>query len=105
MTDRQYEICKNVLKYKTLGKILKKAKIDNYTMLQEHFSCNSLEFSDWHYDDNTQVFLDRSLLEKFETRKKHDRRHLITTIIAICGAVTGTLSILLQMIELVRRYS
>lgn len=93
MTNRQTKICKIILRHKTLGKILKKSHIKDYLALQEEFCPGSLEFSDFEFEDDTHVSLEKLFLEEFENQQREIFYKRIPLFISICAIVIALFSI------------
>ena len=68
MTNRQAFVCKCVLKYRNLNRILSKAKVSNYLELQNIIPPEYLTFSDINMDEHTEVELQGDFLAEYEER-------------------------------------
>lgn len=96
MTKRQFKICQNVVKYKNLRTVLVKTKISDYNEIQEILGPNSLDFDDINNDD-TDVFLSNYFLEEFERYREKMFDVWFNRILAIWGAITGTIAVVAEI--------
>lgn len=70
MTNKQALVCKCILKYRYLNRVLSKSGIRDYLELQDIIPTKYLVFSDINMDDNTQIELQGDLLAEYEERKR-----------------------------------
>lgn len=90
MTKQQVKICKIILRYKTLNKILQKANLEDWEELQMSFKPWMLEESDPDEKGNTVITLNNKLLEEFENRRNelfYKRIPLILSIVALIVSI------------------
>mgnify|MGYP000151087471 CR=1 FL=1 len=100
MTKYQRKVCKYISKYKKLNVILKKSKINDYLELQYKFDKYKLDFSDDKMDDKTEVYLPDDLIEEMEKYHAYFVDVIITRIVAIWGGITGTVAIIVEIMQL-----
>lgn len=97
MTNRQRRICKNILRYKNLNKVLEKSKISDYMEIQEIMGPGALDFSDYNMDENTEIFLEDAYIEEVE---RHHSRMIdvwFTRIMALAALVISIFAMLGQL--------
>ena len=102
MTKHQRKICKYIAKYKNLNTVLQKSNIPDYIELEDKFDGWKLGFSDEWMNDNTEVYLPDGLIEEVEKHHAYLVDVIITRIVAIWGAVTGTIALILELVKLFR---
>ena len=90
MTKHQYKLCKLVIRYKHLDKILNHSKLSNeggnaYIQLQELLNCQ-LVFENIN-DDHTIVTLSTPLQEEFEHRRQDNVRWIATSLISLIALI------------------
>lgn len=93
LTKAQIKICKAIRKYRKLPVILEKAHAKDYFDLYDMLPGSHLDFSDNRMNDNTIVELDDYLTEELERYEEDQRDTLLNRVIAIYGAITGTVAI------------
>ena len=98
MTNAQYKIFKAVCRYHTLQKILDATKVGDYMDLQDAAGVGMLDFSDNRMDEKTTVTLTNAAAEAYEGRMRDVRDKTFTRCIAIYGAVTATVAIILEVV-------
>lgn len=98
LTDNQYKIFKAVRKYHTLPKILNATGIPDYLTLQEDAGVGMLDFSDYEMGEKTIVTLTNPAAEAYEGRMRDVRDKTFTRCIAIYGAVTATVAIIVEVV-------
>lgn len=86
MTKRQRKICKNILRYKNLNKVLQKCKISDYIEIQDILGPGNLDFSDNEMDENTELFLEDALIEELERHRWTIFRECFTWLLSL-GAI------------------
>ena len=94
MTKRQYEICKNVIKYQKLPVILEKTNIKDYEDLQYDVGLGRLDFSNHEMDDSTIITLGTSLQEEYEQMKEAHYDARFTRITAILALIISIIALL-----------
>ena len=95
MVRKKMKICKNIIKYKKLGKILQKSHIPDYLSLQEEFEPGALDFSDYEFENDTIVYMTDDLLEEYEEQKDatfYRRGPFIISIISLIMSVFALLA-------------
>mgnify|MGYP005760892709 CR=1 FL=1 len=99
-TNKQFKIWRAVIKYRTLGKILKKTKIKDYQMLQIKAGTGNLDFLIQNeIDENTVIVLSHDAQCQYESHIRYFVDITFTRIIAIIGAVTGTTALALDIMQ------
>ena len=98
MTKQQYKICKFILKCDSLEKVTKKFDLD-YLELQYKLGTGSVDFSDDNMDEDTHISLTDSILDTYEEHHRKLMNTRITQSIAFWGAVTGTISLLIHIVQ------
>ena len=98
MTKEQYKICKFILKCNRLYEVTQKFNLD-YSDLQYKLGLGALEFSDDNMDENTQITLTDGILDIYEKYHRELVDTRITRAIAFYGAVTGTISLLIYIVQ------
>lgn len=96
MTKQQYKLCKAVIRYKYLTKILKKTKINSYIKFQENLSYK-LNFSDSNMDSKTIVSLQTDLQEAYETYRARIIDTWITRGLALSALLISMLALLSEI--------
>lgn len=97
MTNKQYRILKCVARHGKLNHILKALKGYNYRSLQDAVGPGMIVFSDSNMDENTTLWLSDKATELYEDRKHRNFSNYFTRTIAIWGAITGTIALLLNL--------
>ena len=101
MTNEQRKILRIVHRYKYLGKILQKSKIENYAMLQDALENKYLIFSDYEMADNTVVKLDNYAKQELQTFRRERFRFwipiVISNLISLASLVVSIIAILRTM--------
>ena len=100
MTNRQAKLCKDIIRYKKLDKVLRRNKDIDYLDLQDILGPRNLDFSDSSMDENTEVFLREELRDQYEQHQRYhfsDVRAWITLVIAV---LAFTLSVFNAISEL-----
>lgn len=97
MTKKQIEICKKVVKYRNLNKILFETGVSDYFELQVIMGEGVLRFSDTEMDECTEVFLSDSTMEEFENRREKSIDTLFTRGMAIAAFVISLIALLGQL--------
>ena len=100
MTKRQIKICKCAMKYKKLNIVLQKCQIGDYLDIQYILEPYTLEFSDDNMDDDTEISLQNDAIEELEKHRQFILDNWITRIVAIWGAITGTIALVAQLVQL-----
>ena len=83
MTRRQRRICKNVLRYKKLNKVLKKSRVSDYIEIQDILGPGNLIFSDDNMNDETTITLDNPFVEDLEQHDWTIFRECFTWILSL----------------------
>lgn len=91
MTKYQYKLCKKVIHYRHLNKILEKSHVDDYIELQMQLN-SQLNFSDDNMDSRTIVTLQPSLQEEFETYHSSQLKNNLTLFFAGLAAIASLIS-------------
>lgn len=97
MTDRQFEIYRCVVEYRTLGSILEHTGCKDSFALQVEAGHDALDFCDDALDNNTVVTLKNLAMEAYESRIRRDKDKSFTRCIAIYGAVMSTVAIVAEI--------
>ena len=85
--------------YKKLNTVLRKCNIPDYLEIQYVLGTDTLDFSDNKMDDNTEIFLQDAAIEEVEKYREHTIDNWITRTVAIWGGITGTVAILIQLVQ------
>lgn len=85
MTNRQYKICKIILKKRALKKILKQTGLANAVDLYEELGENAVIFSDYDFNDTTEVGLTDRMTEQVESRKRSNTEKYANWFLTILG--------------------
>lgn len=93
MTNRQRKICRNVLRYKKLNKVLKKSGISDYNEIQDMLGPGNLDFSDNNMDENTEIFLENNCIEELERHRWTIFRECITWVLSLCAIAISLISL------------
>lgn len=96
MKKSKYKLCKIINKNHYLPDILSRAKLSDYQDLNSIFSSQEITFSNNNMDESTIVSLTNSVEKEIEDHinKKHTR------ILAVIGASTGIISLVIDAIQL-----
>lgn len=97
MTQKQYRLCKTILRHKALSKILESTQIEDYLRLDLEFEPDCLEFSNDKMDDSTIVSLSNSTMEEFEARRARVADVWVTRIIAVAALIISAIALLAQL--------
>lgn len=97
MTNRQYKICRAVVRYKYLGKVLAKTRVGDYLDLQIALTPDALIFADSNLNDDTFIALSDEWAEDFENRRRSQFDRLFTNLIAILALIISAVSLLSQI--------
>lgn len=90
MTNRQAKLCKEIIRYKKLGKVLRRNKDIDYLELQDILGPENLDFSDSRMDENTVVTLTEPLRDQYERHRRSDFSEIrawVTLAIAIAAFI------------------
>ena len=93
MTNRQYKLCRIILKKKQLDKILRYSKVSDYLDLQYEFEPGSLDFSDLEMNATTTVTLSNQMLEEYEERSRRDIQQRVSLILSIIAIVISIIAL------------
>lgn len=91
MTNKQYKICRIILRHKTLEKILKRLNFVDY----EELEIEMLPFTILIDDGNIVTLEDNILLEEFESRKRDIWRDYITWALSVCAIIISIISLII----------
>lgn len=97
MTKKQYQLCKTIFRYKTLGAITRIVDVDYLTLQQE--LNNQLNFSDGEIDDDTVVTLKNSLQNDYESYRSDMIRSNLSMALSAIAAIAAITSTVLQIIR------
>ncbi len=97
MTNYQYKICRIIVRYKHLGKILAKVRVGDYLDLQLVLDVDALTFADDNFDDNTLVGLSTKWTEDFENHRRGRFNRRFTNVIAVLALIISAISLLSQI--------
>ena len=97
MTKYQYKVYRYIIKHSRLSDVCNRFNVD-YRELQSRLDKNALLFSDSEMDDKTEIRLKDFVLEQVEQRRESIVDRNITRGLAIFGAVTGSISICLDIV-------
>lgn len=101
MTNEQRKILRIVHRYKFLGKILQKSKIENYAMLQDALENKYLIFSDYEMADNTGVKLDNYAKQELQTFRREQLRFWIPVFISIVALIKSFMPEIISGMKLI----
>lgn len=93
MTKRQRKVCRNVLRYKNLNKVLQKSGISDYIEIQEFLGPGVLDFSDDNMDDNTELFLNDACIEELERHRWSICRDCTTWVLSLCAIIISLIAL------------
>lgn len=100
MTKKQMKLCKSIRKYENLDLIMKKKGFTHYSQIYDELGTDCFHCSDWNMDENTKLFLEDNAIEELEKRREYLINNWITRIVAIWGGVTGTIALIVQLVQL-----
>lgn len=90
MTNRQAKLCKEIIRYKKLGEVLRRNKDIDYLELQDILGPGNLDFSDSRMDENTVITLTEPLRDQYEQHLRSgssEIRAWVTLAIAIAAFI------------------
>ena len=99
LTDTEFKICLAVRRYHTLGRILAATGYKSFDDLQDQFPYNALDFDGFDPNVETVICLTRRAEEEYSAHKRSSLKELrdwITLFIAIYGAVTATIGLVVR---------
>ncbi len=91
MTKQQYKLCKAIIRYRYVDKIIKNTSLKDYMDLQYQLDYQ-LDFSDDNMDMHTLVTLKNPLQEEFESRRSKHWKSNMTLFFAGVAAVASLIS-------------
>lgn len=91
MTKQQYKLCKAIIRYRYVDKIIENTYIEDYIDLQHQLDYQ-LDFSDDNMDAHTLVTLKNPLQEEFESRRTGHWKSNLTLVFAGLAAVASLIS-------------
>lgn len=103
MTNRQAKLCKETIRYKKLGEVLRRNKDIDYLELQDILGPGNLDFSDSHMDENTVVTLTEPLRDQYEQHLRSgssEIRAWITLGIAIAAFALSIFNTIFELLVL-----
>lgn len=99
MTDSEFKICCAVQRHHTLGRILAATGYKSYDELQDQFSYYALDFDGFDPQPGDTITLTRQAQEEYSARKHSflkELREWITLLVALYGAVTATIALVVR---------
>lgn len=103
MTNKQYKLCKLILKKKKLNLILAKSKLTDHYALQYEMPPSSIGYMEIPVTDTTEVVLEKWMLEEYEARRRNTRDQTWTRILAVIGSITGIIGSITGIIALLKQ--
>lgn len=100
MTKKQIKLCKCIRKYENLNLVMKKNGFTHYSQIYEHLGTDYFFCSDSEMDEHTRLILRDKVIEELEKRRESLTNNWITRIVAIWGGVTGTIALIVQLVQL-----
>lgn len=91
MTREQAKICKNILKYKRVNKILRRSKLNDYDDICSILNYVHFETTD---DDDFVIFLPTKLIEEYERYQRETFYPRISLLISICALIVSIIALI-----------